>query len=110
MLFLGLSIGTSVGSLFVSTSDGLAAPAIALGYGAVGMGIALVVVIIMFRKMKSSQLQVALIITGVLSIGGFGLLYNRYQTKQKARMEQQEKDNERYKDRKPTEVAPNAID
>ncbi len=109
MLFIGLVAGTAIGaSFFVTKADGMAGGAIALSYGAAGMLIALISAIIMLKKMQPKQLQISVLITGVLALGAFGVSYYRYQEQHKERMEQQEKENQRYKNLKPTEVVPEA--
>lgn len=107
MMFIGLAAGTAIGAnFFVTKADGMAGGAIALSYGALGMLITLVAAIIMLRKMQPKHLQISVLITGVLALSASGTFYYRYKKQHKERMEQQEKENERYKNLKPTEVAP----
>lgn len=66
--FLGLFAGTMVGSFFVPPGSGLAGPAIALGYGVMGMALALVSGILVTRRLNVTQLRAALIWTAVVAM------------------------------------------
>ena len=79
--FLGFAAGTFIGAtFFVPPGSGLAGPAIALGYGVVGLVIALVGGVILARKLAPAQLRMALLIAGVLALLVFALLTYRFMT------------------------------
>ena len=64
---LGLFAGTFIGAtFFVPVGSGLAGPAIALGYGVVGLVIALIGGVMLARKLAREKLRVALLIAGQL--------------------------------------------
>ncbi len=79
--FLGLCAGTFIGAtFFVPEGSGLAGPAIALGYGVVGLVIALIGSLILARKLPREKLRVALLIAGVLTLLVVALLTFRFMT------------------------------
>ncbi|MFQ5633484.1 MAG: hypothetical protein ACE5I1_32355, partial [bacterium] len=57
LAFLGLIIGTTIGSFFAPDGSGLAGPAIALGYGSIGLLIAIFAGILLVRKLNIAQLR-----------------------------------------------------
>ena len=74
--FLGLFVGTFVGSFFVPSGSGLAGPAIALGYGVMGLALAVVSGFFVTRKLNVAQLRSALIWSGsVAMVVGAWLAY-----------------------------------
>ena len=77
--FLSLFAGTFIGAtFFVPQGSGLAGPAIALGYGVVGLVIGLVGSVILVRKLDRPQLRVALLIAGVATLLVGALLTYRF--------------------------------
>ena len=76
--FLGLFAGTALGTLFVPEGSGLAGPAIALGYGVVGLIIALVFGVGLARKLAYQQLRRALWLVSVFWFLSCGWLVYRY--------------------------------
>ena len=79
--FLGLAAGTFIGgAFFVPPGSGLAGPAIALGYGFVGLVAALVGGIVAARKLSRPKLQKALLIAGILVLLTAALLTYRFMT------------------------------
>ena len=85
LAFLGLLVGTMIGGLFVPKGSGLAGPAIALGYGFVGFVIAIVAGVLLARKLRHSQLRMALIGVGVVTLISCGWLVYRFFEVQKQR-------------------------
>ena len=79
--FLGLFAGTFIGSVFfVPPGSGLAGPAIALGYGFVGLVVALVGGVVLARRLALAMLRKALLIAGILVFLAAAFLTYRFVT------------------------------
>ncbi len=81
LTFLGLFCGTWIGGLlFVPPGSGLAGPAIALGYGVLGLLIALIVGVLLARKLAYEQLLRGLIAVGLLTVLALSFIFYRLAT------------------------------
>lgn len=80
LAFLGLVIGTMIGSLFVPKGSGLAGPAIALSYGAIGLAVALLAGILFVRKVSHARLHTSLLAVFVISVLLLSWLFYRART------------------------------
>lgn len=79
--FLGLVVGTFIGGVFfVPPGSGLAGPAIALGYGLVGLVVALVGGVVLARRLAPASLRKALLIAGMLVLLAVAFLTYRFVT------------------------------
>jgi hypothetical protein len=88
--FIGLVVGTMIGSLFVPKGSGLAGPAIALGYGFVGFAVAIIAGILLARKLAYPQLRMALLVSGIVSLFFCGWMVYRFFEEQRKRDSQSE--------------------
>jgi len=77
MAFIGFVIETAIGSFFVPEGSGMAGPATALGYGFVGLLIALVAGSFMMKKLPFEILRVALYITAFAALLACGFIIYR---------------------------------
>lgn len=79
--FLGLVAGTTIGGVFfVPPGSGLAGPVIALGYGVLGLVIALAGGIVLARKLHRERLRRALLGAGLVSVLVLAFLTYRFMT------------------------------
>lgn len=69
LLWIGLAVGTGIGSRFVPPGSGLAGPAIALGYGVVGAFAAGLFGVVLAIKASPSVLRACGLGLGVLALG-----------------------------------------
>ncbi len=75
--FLGLFLGALIGKFFVPAHSGLAGPAILLGYGVIGLLLALVTGILLSRKLTNMQRLRTLLGVGCAALVTMGFLVYR---------------------------------